>query len=432
MNHVSIQPSGPIVATVEVPGSKSLTQRHLICAALAEGRSRIRGALLADDTQLMIAALRALEFEIGVQGTTIEVVGGGGQIRAVDASLNVGHAGTAMRFLAALLCLGQGLYRIDGSARMRQRPIGPLVDALGELGAQIGYDAQRGFPPLTIVARGLAGGPLEFRTPPSSQFISAILMVSPYALRDVLMRIDGPVVSGPYVEMTVDVMRRMGVELLADGPRYVIPGTQRYRGGDYAIEPDASAATYFFAAAAITGGKVRVNGLTRRSAQGDVGFVDVLRRMGCTVTEGGSFLEVAAPRGGRLRAVDEDLNDMPDSVQTLAVTALFADGVTHIRNVANLRIKETDRIAALAAELARLGARVDVRDDGLSIFPPERVRPAEIRTYDDHRMAMSLALAGLAAPGVVILNPECVSKSFPDFFESLARACGRRRGDDVR
>lgn len=424
MERVAIQPCGPIDATVQIPGSKSLTQRNLICAALADGPSRISGALLADDTQLMIAALRALGFAVDVHGTTIAVEGGGGQIRGSDVCLDVGAAGTAMRFLTALLCLGHGIYRIDGSARMRERPIGQLVDGLSELGAQIGYDEQTGFPPLTIVARGLAGGQIEFRKPPSSQYVSAILMVAPYAMRDVLMRIEGTLVSRPYVEMTIMVMRQMGVELLDDGQRFVIPGTQRYRGGDYAIEPDASGATYFFAAAAITGGRVRVDGLTRNSAQGDVGFVDVLARMGCTVTDGDSFLEVAAPPSGRLRAVDEDLSDMPDAVQTLAATALFADGVTHIRNVANLRIKETDRIAALAAELARLGARVDVQQDGLSIFPPKRVLSADVRTYDDHRMAMSFALVGLAADGVTIQNPSCVSKSFPEFFETLARICG--------
>jgi 3-phosphoshikimate 1-carboxyvinyltransferase len=247
-------------------------------------------------------------------------------------------------------------------------------------------------------------------------------MVAPYARRDVLIRIEGEFISRPYVDMTIGVMRSLGVEVLAsdDGSRFVIASTQRYAPQEITIEPDASAATYFWAAAAITGGRVDVTGLTRRALQGDVGFVDVLERMGCRIAAGDDRLGVQGPPAGRLRGVDVDLNAMPDTAQTLAVVALFAEGPTRIRRVANLRIKETDRLAALESELLRLGAAVEIIDDDLLITPPESVKPATIETYDDHRMVMSFALAGLAADGIVIRNVDCVSKSFPDFFETLA------------
>ncbi len=422
-NDVRIHPSGPVVATVQPPGSKSLTNRHLVCAALADGRSILHGASWSDDTEAMVRGLEQLgvKTEVRLAQHEIAVTGSHGNLDADDADIDAGSAGTAMRFLTALACLGYGRRRLDGSPRMRQRPIGALVDALTALGAQIGYEEVQGFPPLTVVARGLGGGEVVFRTPPSSQFLSAVLMVSPYALRDVMIRVDGAVPSRPYVDMTIDVMRSLGVELLENEGRFIVPAFQRYQPGEHAIEPDASAATYFWAAAAVTGGRIRVSGLTRASRQGDVRFVDVLAQMGCRVHEDGSSLEVEAPADGRLRGVSIDLNEMPDTVQTLAVAALFADGPTEIRNVANLRIKETDRIAALATELTRLGAKVDPRPDGLTIHPPERVTPAMIETYDDHRMAMSFAIAGLVVDGIVIKDAGCVSKSFPDFFEVLGR-----------
>lgn len=421
-NDVRIVPGGPVRGNVVLPGSKSLTNRYLMCAAVADGRSVLRGASLSDDTHAMLHGLEQLgvRAEVYAEGREISITGCKGYLPADEADIHVGHAGTAMRFLTALACLGLGRYRLDGSARMRQRPIGALVGALQALGAQIGYELTEGCPPLTIRARGLRGGEAVFETPPSSQYVSALLMVAPYAKQDVLLRIEGTLTSRPYVDMTTEVMRSLGVELLeADGRRFIVPAYQRYQAGEYAIEPDGSAATYFWAAAAVTSGRVRVSGLTRRSRQGDARFVDVLGQMGCTVNEGDSFLEVAGPASGRLRGIAIDLNEMPDTVQTLAVVALFADGPTEIRNVANLRIKETDRIAALATELTRLGARVDARPDGLMVHPPARIMPAEIHTYDDHRMAMSFAVAGLAGDGIVIQDAGCVSKSFPDFFEVL-------------
>ena len=420
-NDVRIHPAGAVVGTVRPPGSKSLTNRYLACAALADGRSVLRGASLSDDTRAMLAGLAQLGVHTAVRPADQEIVVTGcrGNLVADDAEIDVGGAGTAMRFLTALACLGFGRRRLDGSPRMRARPIEALVEALTALGAQVGYEDVHGFPPVTVLARGLRGGEVVFRTPPSSQFLSALLMVSPYATQDVLIRVDGTIPSRPYVDMTLDVMRSLGVEVLDTESRFIVPAFQRYVAGEHTIEPDASAATYFWAAAAATGGRVRVSGLTRGSRQGDVRFVDVLAQMGCRVHEDASSLEVEGPADGRLRGIQVDLNEMPDTVQTLAVTALFADGPTEIRNVANLRIKETDRIAALATELTRLGARAETRPDGLTIHPPQRVTPAAIETYDDHRMAMSFALAGLVIDGVVITDAGCVSKSFPDFFEVL-------------
>ncbi len=419
-----LHPPGRIDAVIQPPGSKSLTNRYLLCAALADGKSRLRGASLSDDAVRMIEGLRQLgiSVELREDADVIEIHGCRGQIPATGAELDAGNAGTAMRFLTALACLGRGRYRLDGSPRMRARPIAPLVGALQQLGGALGYEGAEDYPPLTMAARGLAGGEVVFDSPPSSQFVSALLMVAPYAARDVLIRIEGDVISRPYIDMTVKVMRSLGVEVLESdaGDRFVIPSTQRYAAKEIRIEPDASAATYFWAAAAVTGGRVRVTGLTRQSLQGDVAFVDVLARMGCEVEEGDDYLGLQGPPPGKLRGVDVDLNSMPDAAQTLAVVALFADGPTHIRRIANLRIKETDRLAALEAELMRLGARVQMTDQDLTITPPKKITPAVIETYDDHRMVMSFALAGLAAEGIVIKNVDCVSKSFPDFFETLA------------
>ena len=422
-NDVRVYPTGSISGTVRPPGSKSLTNRYLACAALADGRSMLRGASLSDDVTCMVGGLRQLGVSVEVQEKLRRIIVPGcrGHLPAAEAEVDAGNAGTAMRFLTALATLGYGRYRLDGSPRMRARPIGALVGALQTLGAPIGYEGEEGYPPLTMVARGLGGGQVSFDRLPSSQFISALLMVAPYATRDVFLAIEGTLPSQPYVDMTIRVIRSMGVEVLAaDRRRFIVPAGQRYNGGEFEIEPDASAATYFWAAAAITGGCVRVEGLSRDSLQGDVGFVDLLEQMGCIVRTAEDYLEVQGPPRGGVRGVDVDLNAMPDTVQTLAVVALVADGPTTVRNVANLRVKETDRLAALAAELTKLGAKVDVQEDGLTVYPPPTLTPAAIDTYDDHRMAMSFALAGLVADGIVVRDAKCVSKSFPDFFEVLA------------
>ncbi len=279
-----------------------------------------------------------------------------------------------MRFLTALACLGHGEFRLDGSPRMRERPIGPLVDGLRTLGAPVGYEEEEGFPPVLVRGQGLLGGEVTLADLPSSQFISALLMVAPYARQDVLMRVLGDLPSQPYLAMTIAAMRSLGVELVeSEGRRFVVPAYQHYQGREVEIEPDASSATYLWAAAAITGGQVQVAGLTRRSNQGDTRFIDVLAQMGCVVEEDDEGIAVAAPSDGKLRGIAVDLNDMPDAAQTLAVVALFGEGPTEIRNVGTLRVKETDRVAALATELERLGAEVTTTATSLTIRPPAQI-----------------------------------------------------------
>ena len=434
MSALMLQPvPGPLQATVRIPGSKSLTNRALMVAALADGESTLSGALLADDTRHMIDALRALEFDVNMDEArgTVTVRGFGGHVPATGGTLYCGNSGTTMRFCTALASLGMGDYRLEGTRRMYERPIGALVEALRHLGGRFEYLGTEGHPPLAAHAVGLSGGEAFFASPPSSQMISALLMAAPCAGGDVFIHVRGALVSRPYVDMTLKVMEAFGVTVVSrvdpDGARYVVAAPQRYAGREYAIEPDASNASYFLAAPAVVGGQVTVEGLGTASAQGDVRFVDVLERMGCQVDRSPSRLTVHGPVGpGRLRGIDLDLNDMPDMVQTLAVVALFAEGPTRIRNVANLRLKETDRLAALARELGRLGAAVEVQDDGLAIHPPGKINPAAIDTYDDHRMAMSFSLVGLAADGIAINDPGCVSKTFPDFFDRWRRLAGGR------
>lgn len=418
---VRIHPVGPLQAVCRLPGSKSLSNRALLCAALADGASVLRHASTADDVGAMCAGLRRLgvRVDFDAPAAVLNVQGCRGLLPAEAAEIDAGDAGTVMRFLTALSCVGYGEYRLDGSARMRQRPIGGLVDGLRGIGARIRYDGREGYPPLTVLGGGLAGGELNWPTLSSSQFLSAVLMVAPAAAQDVFIRIDGALPSRPYVDLTLNTMRCFGVDAIADGGRFIVPARQRYVATRYDVEPDASAATYFWSAAAISGGRIKVVGLTRASGQGDVAFVDVLRGMGCTVEADSEGMAVCAPASGRLAGVDVDLNDMPDTVQTLAVVALFAEGATTIRNVANLRIKETDRLAALETELARLGARATASADSLRIEPPDRPHGARVETYNDHRMAMSFALAGLRIPGIRIADAACVAKSFPTYWESL-------------
>ena len=417
-----IQPCRRVDGTVRPPGSKSLTNRALIVAALAGGRSRIVSALISDDTKHMVRALRqvGIDVEVTETGPAFEVTGCDGRIPAAEADLHVGNSGTSMRFLCALLALGHGRFRIDGSPRMRERPIADLLDALGALGARAVSEAGTGCPPVVIEARGLAGGVATVSGAVSSQFLSALLMAAPYANGRVEIRIVGDLVSRPYVAMTVGVMRAFGAKVeQPTADRFLVDSTARSAGRRYVVEPDASNASYFLAAAAITGGRCRVEGVGTDSIQGDADFAGVLQQMGATVRRGPDWTEVA---GGRLAGIDTDLNTMPDMVLTLAAIAPFADGPTTIRNVANLRVKETDRLSALATELRRIGQHVEERADGLTIAPAP-IRPATIETYDDHRMAMSFALVGLRAPGLVILDPGCVAKTFPDFFDTLGRLC---------
>ncbi|MGH2403898.1 MAG: 3-phosphoshikimate 1-carboxyvinyltransferase [bacterium] len=409
-------------ADVAVPGSKSLTNRALVLAALAAGRSRITNALFSDDTVVMVEALRRLGFDVEVDRSALAMVvqGRDGVIPAAAAELFAGGAGTVARFLTAMVTLGRGRYRIDGDARMRERPIQDLLDALRALGATA--TAAGDAPPVVIDAGGLRGGRAVMRGNVSSQFLSALLMAAPYAGGDVEIVVDGHLVGAPYVEMTLALMQVFGITAEREGlRRFFLRAGQRYRARDYAVEPDASSAAYFFAAAAVTGGRVGVPGLKVRSLQGDARFVDLLEGMGCLVERREDRLSVRGTRA--LRAADVDLGGMSDQTMTLAAIAPFADGPTLIRGVAHIRHQESDRLATTAAELRRLGQDVEERPDGL-VISPRPVRPAVIQTYGDHRVAMAFAVTGLRARGIIIADPGCVTKTFPDFFERLEELRG--------
>lgn len=417
---ILIHPVGRLRATIRPPGSKSITNRALVCAALAEGQSLLSGALDSDDTRVMIEGLRQLGLAVDhdPMRQTIRLDGCGGRLPAASADLWVGNSGTTVRFLTALVTLGQGIFRLDGNQRMRERPIRDLLEALRQLGADAVTELGTACPPVVVRADGLPGGRAEVAGNISSQFLSAILMAAPCARRSVELSVRGELVSQPYVAMTMRVMEAFGIRVVrSSGSAFSIPAGQPYRGCRYEIEPDASAASYFFAAAAIAGGSVSVEGLSRASLQGDVAFCDCLEAMGCEVNAQNNRISVT---GKRLHGISVDMNAISDTVQTLAAVALFADGPTTITNVGHVRHKETDRLAALATELRKLGAEIDERPDGLRITPRE-LHGAEIDTYDDHRMAMSLALVGLAVPGVVIRDPGCTAKTYPAFFDDLER-----------
>ncbi len=412
---------------VTAPPSKSVTQRAVIAAALAAGRSRLNNPLLADDSRNLIAALDAVGIPAEVAGPdaapVIEIDGRGGAIPATSATLLVGNAGTAMRFLTAVLAAGRGSYLIDGDARMRQRPIEDLLEALRSLGAAAETVHGDGCPPVRVGGPGLRGGTARLRASRSSQYLSAILLAAPAAASEVRVELDGELVSRPYVDLTIDVMSRFGVEVRTDPPgagarSFTVASGQSYRGRDFTIEGDYSSASYFFAAAAVCGGRVRVDGLDPGSRQADAGLLGLLERMGCRIVRGESFVMVDGTGG--VQGIDADMRSMPDVAPTVAVVALFARSPTRISGVPHLRLKETDRIAALVAEIRRLGGEAIPAEDGLTIVP-RVLRGARIETYRDHRMAMAFAVAGLRIPGTVILDPGCVSKSFPGFWEQFDR-----------
>ena len=430
---LAIEPIGRFTASVRPPGSKSLTNRALLLAALAEGESTLRGVLVADDTTRMLNGLSALGFRSKVEddGRIVKLHGGAGELPASRADLNLGNAGTAYRFLTAACCLenrtgDRGAYRLDGVSRMRRRPIDQLVDAIRRIGGKIAYPLEQGYPPLSVQGTGLRGGELSMAPTLSSQYISALLMVAPCCDNGLVIRFEGPVTSRPYVEMTVGLMGRFGAQVEVDpsfGCIRVPPG--KYAATSYAVEPDASSASYLLTAAAtIPDSKCTVDGLGFTSLQGDASFAEVLQQMGADVVMGHDFITVMAPPGREaLKGIDIDLNHMPDMALTLAAVAPLCQSPTAIRNIGNLRIKETDRLAALQCELTKVGAEVRIDGDDLIIEPPphNHIRPAAIDTYDDHRMAMSFAILGLATGGVVINDPDCVNKTFPDFFGYLHR-----------
>ncbi len=409
-------PTNPV--RVQVPGSKSLTNRALIVAALASGPSRLTGALDSEDTRVMVEALKQLGIAIvhDPAASTIELTGCLNRVKAKTADLFVANSGTSLRFLTALVATSRGTYRLDGTPRMRQRPVADLLQALNGLGADARSDLGTGCPPVTVEAHGLDGGYAFVNGDVSSQFLSGLLMALPASKAVTTVEVEGLLVSQPYIAMTLEVMEAFGVRIGNHKFRRFNVEPGHYKGRPYAVEPDASAASYFFAAAAVTGGTVTVERLGSRSVQGDMGFVDILEHMGCTVDR--KPLETTVT-GGVLRGVDVDMNPISDTVMSLAAVALHAQGITRIRNVGHIRHKETDRIAAVANELRKLGATVEEQSDGLVIVPPDRPTPARIATYDDHRMAMAFAVAGLRSGGVTILEPGCVAKTYPGFWDDL-------------
>jgi 3-phosphoshikimate 1-carboxyvinyltransferase len=420
--------TAPVSASVAVPGSKSMTNRALVLAAIASrsGPGLIIDPLWCEDSEVMIESLRRLGFAIDadLHAGRIRVGQNAGElIPAASAELFVANSGTSMRFLTALVAAGRGRYRLDGTPRMRERPIGDLLDALNQLGVRALSERGDGCPPVLVETEGLLGGDVRIRGDVSSQFLSALLMAAPLASGPVTIAVEGPLVSRPYVEMTLRQMEDHGlnVERGADGRLCIAP--QRAKAAEVIIEADASAASYFFAAAAIVGGTVRVDGYIPDgiTLQGDIRFLDVLRQMGCDVERDLIWNVV---HGRPLRGVDVDMNDISDTVMTLAAVACFADGPTTIRNVAHIRHKETDRLAALAAELRKLGVGVEEFHDGLRITPGP-MHGAEIETYNDHRMAMSFSLVGLKVPGVVIRDPGCVAKTYPGYWDDFARLYAR-------
>jgi 3-phosphoshikimate 1-carboxyvinyltransferase len=403
-----------------------LTNRALVLAALADGNCRLSNILLADDTQVMIDSLGRLGFDLELDwaARTLTVGGRSGKIPAHQAELACGNSGTTIRFLAAMCALGEGQYDLDGVARMRQRPIGELIDLLRNLGVRSEYLGAPGYPPIRVFGGDLPGGLLRYGSAMSSQFLSAVLMIAPFARHEVQIDLEGRQTSWPYVAMTMRLMDHFGhtPELVRDRdtgePRQIVVPRGNYLASDYVVEPDASNAGYFLAAAAIQpGAKITIENLGKSSLQGDVGLADLLHRMGADLVFGSDFITMTGTE--RLEGIEADLSDMPDVAQTLAAVALFAEGPTSLSGLHTLRVKETDRLTALQTELTKLGATVTIEQNTLHIEPPEKIVPAGIDTYEDHRMAMSFAVVGTRAQGVTIRDIECTAKTYPKFFDDL-------------
>ena len=428
---IQIEPVKPFDLSLSPPGSKSLTNRALLIAALADGQTQLDGVLFADDTRRMLEALQALGFELDIDepATRVVVHGRNGKVPAKSAELNLGNAGTAMRFLTAACCLGHGTYTLDGIPRMRERPIGELVEPLRKLGAEIEYLGEEGFPPLKIEASPyFEGGFVTLEPTLSSQFISAMLIAAPRTPRGITLTFNGEITSMPYIRMTLKLMKHFGVGHEWGGPKNnaVRVTNAEYSPAAYTIEPDASNASYFLAAAAaVPGSSCTIHNLGSESVQGDAEFCMVLGLMGCTVDQRTHTTTVAAPPSGKLRGVDVRLDKMPDMAQTLAALAILAEGPSRIRKVGNLRVKETDRMEAIRVELTKLGAEVRIKGDDILINPPagNTLTPAAVDTYDDHRMAMAFSVIGLAAePGTVTINdPQCVNKTYPNYWDDLQK-----------
>lgn len=419
---LTIQPVACVNGTINLPGSKSVSNRALLLAALAHGTTVLTNLLDSDDVRHMLNALGALgvQYVLSADRTQCEVTGIGGPLSTTESELALflGNAGTAMRPLAAALCLGKNNIVLTGEPRMKERPIGHLVDALRQGGARIDYMEQENYPPLRLHG-GFIGGRVDVDGSVSSQFLTALLMTAPLASQETIITIKGELVSKPYIDITLNLMKVFGVEV--ENQRYqqfIIRANQTYHSpGHYLVEGDASSASYFLAAAAIKGGTVKVTGIGRNSMQGDIHFADVLEKMGATITWGDDF--IACTRG-ELNAIDMDMNAIPDAAMTIATTALFAKGTTTLRNIYNWRVKETDRLFAMATELRKVGAEVEEGRDYIRITPPTQLIHAEIETYNDHRIAMCFSLVALSNTPVTIIDPKCTAKTFPDYFDRLA------------
>jgi 3-phosphoshikimate 1-carboxyvinyltransferase len=426
MHHLDLPLVTTASGTIALPGSKSISNRILLLSALAKGATDIAGLLDSDDTQVMLSALKALGVPWQRAGTTANyrVDGVAGPFPVKNADLFMGNAGTAIRPLAAALALSHGTYKLSGVPRMHERPIGDLVDGLRQLGADMSYLGNDGFPPLQINPANIhIAKPIQLRGDTSSQFLTALLMALPLTAKDATIEITGELISKPYVEITLNLLARYGIKVeRTDWKAFHIPGRQFYSSpGTLHVEGDASSASYFLAAGVIGGGPVRVTGVGRDSIQGDVRFAETLAQMGGQITSGPDWIEASGT--GRLKAINADLNHIPDAAMTIAAAALFADGTTTIRNIASWRVKETDRIHAMATELRKLGAAVEAGPDFIRITPPIKLTAATIDTYDDHRMAMCFSLAAFGGVPVRINDPACVNKTFPSYFTEFARLC---------
>ncbi|PSW07342.1 3-phosphoshikimate 1-carboxyvinyltransferase [Photobacterium lipolyticum] len=422
MESLTLQPIKKVNGEVNLPGSKSVSNRALLLAALAQGNTRLTNLLDSDDIRHMLNALKQLgvNYQLSADKTVCEVEGLGSAFQAEKAlELYLGNAGTAMRPLAAALCLADGEFVLTGEPRMKERPIGHLVDALRTAGADVTYLENENYPPLKIIGTGLQGGEVEIDGSISSQFLTAFLMAAPLAKSETVIRIKGDLVSKPYIDITLHIMAQFGVTVEnRDYQEFVVAAGQTYQApGEFLVEGDASSASYFLAAAAIKGGEIKVTGIGKQSIQGDVQFADALAAMGAEIEWGDDFV---IARRGELKAIDMDFNHIPDAAMTIAIAALFAEGTTSIRNVYNWRVKETDRLAAMATELRKVGAEVEEGDDYITITPPAQLKHAAIDTYDDHRMAMCFSLVALSDTPVTINDPKCTSKTFPDYFDKLA------------
>lgn len=422
LESLTLQPIAKFDGVINLPGSKSVSNRALLLAAMAKGKTRLTNLLDSDDVRHMLTALKALgiHYQLSDCRTICEVDGAGGLLKS-DSALEIflGNAGTAMRPLAAALSVVQGDVILTGEPRMKERPIGHLVDALRQGGAQINYLEQENYPPLRLKG-GFRGGEISVDGSVSSQFLTALLMTAPLAPQDTFITIKGELVSKPYIDITLHMMRDFGVDVTHDNYQvFRINGRQQYQAAEhYLVEGDASSASYFLAAAAIKGGVVRVTGIGKKSVQGDIRFADVLEAMGAKIIWGDDFIEC---QRGELNGIDMDMNHIPDAAMTIATAALFAKGETCIRNIYNWRVKETDRLSAMATELRKVGAEVEEGEDYIHVIPPVKLKHAEIETYNDHRMAMCFSLVALSDTPVTILDPKCTAKTFPDYFTQFAR-----------